>query len=696
MGVVNNDILDLSFSKVPMVKPLCALIVGIVIGQYIALPAIPYYPYFIIICFLLLLITQLKKFVFIRKQLFSIVYYVLITILGIWLISVNKPDVNDSHFSNFNAVQLVGIVDDEPRSKEKTIRFPLRVMAFLDTNNYHHAEGRLMVTILKDSLSSEGLRYGDVIVLKNTITETSAPLNPNEFDYKNYLANKEIWHQCFLTYEEYMVIANGKGNFILEKSLSLRQELIAKLGQYVHNPEAFQIAIALLFGYRSELENTTLEAFRDTGTIHVLSVSGLHVSLVFGLLTLVLMRLDRLHNGKVIRCTIIFIAVWVYVVLTGMSPPILRAGIMISFFIFSTVSGRQQISVNTLMVSAFFILFLAPQYLFDVGFQLSYAAILGILLLFPILKEVWLPSNRWCSIIIEYCYISIAAQLFTMPLALYYFGQFPVYFLIANLFIAFPSTIIMYIGITLTLSPIAIINVFLGRLLDWIIVFSLQGLQYIAHLPMSVYRGIVWDSIQVLLLTMALIFLILALNYVNKKMMVLTLITLFVLSTYTTVNKLLLVRYKGYRIYSVRSDIAIAYVDKGSVVLYSTFDSIQHASLQFSVWPDLNRFADIEDVFYVSLPNDKRNNYELELGEYHFLIVENFVTIDTTKTYDFILWRKNNRNDISAFRDVFPSAKVIVDGSNSQKTIAKFQQDSRNPLSIYVLKNNFAYVWDGE
>lgn len=205
----------------------------------------------------------------------------------------------------------------------------------------------------------------------------------------------------------------------------------------MHKPEAFQIAVALLFGYRSELEATTKEAFTKTGTIHILSVSGLHVSLVFGVMSLLLGWLDRFKHGKMMRCSIVLLFVWVYVILTGMSPAILRAGIMISFFIVSLLSGRRQIAVNTLLTSALFILLLAPQYLFTVGFQLSYAAILGILLLYPLLTKLWLPNNKGLKRIVQYSYVSIAAQIFTLPLTLHYFGQFPIYFLIANLFMAF-------------------------------------------------------------------------------------------------------------------------------------------------------------------------------------------------------------------------------------------------------------------
>lgn len=694
MAMVKTDILDLSFSKVPLFKPLIAFVFGIVFGKWIDLTQIVYLPYVLVCTFLLLLMTQCKICTTYRNQLFSTFYYILM--FGLWLISTNKPTTNLSHFANSVAVQYIGVVDDEPIVKEKTIRFPLRVIHAVDSNTSKSVSGRLMITILRDSLIDQVLKYGDAIVFQNKITETSAPLNPYEFDYKSYLVNKQVWHQCFLKAGDYKMIAVGKGNGVLDKSLYIRKKLIARFKRYLHNEEAFQIAIALIFGYRSEVDDSTLDAFRNTGTIHVLSVSGLHVSLVFGLLTLLLIGLDRIKYGKLIRCVFIFIAIWGYVILTGMSPPIMRAGIMISFFIVSTISKRRQISVNTLLASALFILLLSPQYLFDVGFQLSYAAILGILLLFPILKELWCPSNRWGRLVVEYCYVSIAAQLFTLPFALYYFGQFPIYFLLANLFIAIPSTVIMYLGIFLAVIPFDIISVFLGYLLDWIIVFSVEGLRFIAHLPMSVFRGIVWDGVHTVLLSFILLFLIVALNYGNKRGLYSMMLAIFCLAIYSTIVSLYLNNYRGYRIYNVRSAIAVANINQGKATLWTTFDSITHPTLQYAVLPDLIRYVPEEDIELVKIHAIERTNFEIQFGKIRFLIIEDFVNIDTIGAYDIIVFRKNNRNDLNKLVAHFHDAKIVVDGSNSKRIIDIIDKDFANTNSIYLLKNNFAYVWDGD
>jgi len=694
--MVKTDVLNLSFSKVPMLKPLIGLMAGIVVGKYVDLTLIPFLPYVIVICFLIIIGSQLEYMIRYRRYIFSLFSYVIFFLIGLWIISVDKPQFVSNHFTKFEAIQIRGIVDDEPIYKERTIRFPLKVISVLDSSLSQYAEGRIMITLLRDSGANLILNYGDVLTFVNKANRTFSPLNPKEFDYNAFLENKNIWHQCFLSDGEYKITAQGKGNILLEQSLHLRQVMIQKFEQYIRVPEAYKIAIALIFGYRSLVEASTLEAFTNTGTIHVLSVSGLHVSMVFGLLTFVLIGLDRFKYGKVIRCLFILIGVWGYVVLTGMSPPIMRAGIMISFFIISTVSGRRQVGINTLLASALFILILEPRYLFDIGFQLSYTAILGIILFYPLLKKWWLPNNKWLSIVVEYCYISISAQLFTLPFALYYFGQFPYYFLIANLFIAIPSTVVMYLGIVLALSPIDVLNVWLGQLLDWTLMFSLYGLKFIAMLPMAVSKGVLWDSYQVFALMIVLSLILITFNYANKRVLYFLSGVLMVLTVYTVVQKIHYTTYRGNRIYSVRSDIAIANIEKGNVILFSTCDSIDHPTLKFSVLPDLLRFANEENIEFVPLKTDSNTNYELSFSDQNFLILEEEMIEFPETKYDYVIWRKSNRNDIRLLMENYPDSKIIIDGSNSEKAIHYMEGIILNNTSIYILKNNFAYVWDEE
>src|SRR5690606_5797134 len=174
-----------------------------------------------------------------------------------------------------------------------------------------------MVTISRDDSIGILLKYGDVIIFKNRIKEVLPPYNPYEFNYKSYLANNDIWYQCYLSLGEYELLSQHAGSFFVSTAFRIRKLLMHKFETYLQNQEAFHVVSALIFGYRSQIDPDTLQAFTNTGTVHVLSVSGLHVGLVFGFLNILLRRLDSHKYRKVIKSTVILLSIWSYVVLTG-------------------------------------------------------------------------------------------------------------------------------------------------------------------------------------------------------------------------------------------------------------------------------------------------------------------------------------------------------------------------------------------
>jgi competence protein ComEC len=618
--------------------------------------------------------------------------------MGYWLTIKTDPTIQPHYFAPLKAEQFVGIIDDEPIVRERSTRFPVRVLSAQHNNTSLAASGTIMVSIARDSTATNLLRYGDILALKNTVKIVDPPFNPKEFDYRAYLQNKNIWYQCYLQTNEYKLLSSDSGNPIIRHSLSIRERLIEKFAIYMQHSEAFQVAIALIFGYRSQVDAATLQAFSNTGTIHVLSVSGLHVGLVFGLLTLLLGWIDRFQYGRFIRCIIIGISVWAYVILTGMAPPILRAGIMISFFLISTAINRRQVALNTLAASAFFILLFTPKALFDVGFQLSYMAMFGILLLYPLMTHFYLPANKYVGWVVAYSYVSIAAQLFTLPFVLYYFGQFPNYFLLANLFISLPSTAVMYVGLALALLPFDALNMLLGKILDFLLIFCLDGLKWMEQLPYSVIQGINWSFLMMLLCLLFIITLMMALNNSNKYMILTSLFLLLTMTAIMSYDRVTKQRYSGWKLYNTRSALALAYIQDGNAVLYSSYDSLSHPNILFSVMPDLLQYTDKERISFVHIDNNKRQNSLISLaGKKIALIEERWPETELTDV-DIIVWRKNSRAVLDSMPKLLkPDGILIFDGSNSDKYLEKHRTFiHENQPKTYLLKNNFAYVWENK
>lgn len=684
-----KPIIHIEIGHVPFFKVLLFYILGMVLGYgLIWSPTLFLVSGCLAVFFFLL---SLVTFFFGKtNKFFNGLFYVFLLLFGMWKYGLFVPQSQADFVGDEPWSQLVGVVSDEPIVKERSIRFPLRLEAGLDSTGLSiPVSGTIMVTVGRDSIKTSAPKYGERIQFENGLRAVASSYNPHEFDYRKYLQHKGIYHQVYLNREDYAVLGHELN--WLSPVLKARQYFVDKFRLYIRDDLSFQIASALVFGYRSEMEQETLSAFTNTGTIHVLSVSGMHVSMVFLLLTFLMSPLDRIRYGRSIRFGSVLLVIWLYVVLTGMAPPILRAGIMITFIILASWMGRHQVSLNTLLASAFFILIFSPQMLFDVGFQLSYLAMLGIFLIYPLLRDLYVPRNKLLRPIVEYSYISVAAQLLTAPLALYYFGQFPNYFLLANLVIALPATVVMYVGIALMFFSFGGLGKVLGMIEQFSVQVMFEALKHIDRLPYATFQGIAFQAWQVVLLFLLIMALFRAFNFRSKKGIYATMALTVVLVSSFYIDSYRSYHYQGMKIYNIRQHIAIAEVDRGKATVYSTLDSLSHSAINYSVMPDLKRYCKPEYISFVQLPDSV--NFQLNLLHCS-ITVWNTGRMPEDGESDLLLVRKNRW-----LREPYPDAGsfYILDGSNSWRSTER-NQTMMDSLSIdyYVLKDNFAYVWENK
>lgn len=639
-------------------------------------------------------------FFFYRSQLgilFTVNGYLILLFFGIWNIWRTHVKVDDNHFLIGSSDQYIAVVDDEPVLYNNTVRFPVTLVAKRVDSSFQKATGRLMVTLLLDQIVTS-IHYGDEMVLKNKVKPIPKPLNPLEFNYRNYLQKQSIEGQVYLKSKEYKIIRHHQGFGIKAEALELRKHLVSKFKKYLKDEESYQIAVALIVGYRAVMSQDVVQTFSNTGTIHVLSVSGMHVGIVFIVLMWLLAAVSGNHTLNFLRIAILLFAIWSYTVLTGMAPSILRAAIMLSFFLIAKSMQREGNMLNTMASSAFLLLLLKPSMLFDIGFQLSYLAVLGIVLLFPLFKRLSIfEGNRFSRIIWDSVAISLSAQIMTAPLSLFYFGQFPNYFLIANLLVILPVTLIMYIGMAMMFIPVDIINVWLGHVMDWLIKKMFFTLEFLDHLPFATWTGIVFSPALVLISLLFLLSCSYAFYWKNKValyMSVCFLLTGIISFSYQQYSQL---NYTGFRIYSTRKEIALAFIQKNNITMVSSFDSLDARNLVYSVKRDLSRFSNWEDIDFLPLISydSVRTNYLIQKSNLTIQIMEH--SLLRHRPTDILLVRKNSKwNFIENIRIIKPKV-VLFDGTNSDFNIQVWRQqlDSMG-VSHYSLKNNFAYVWDKE
>ena len=320
------------------------------------------------------------------------------------------------------------------------------LVATILEKNPKKAHGRLMLFLEKDS-ASVLLQPGELIVIKKKLVASGPPLNPGEFDYASYLRTRGIQFQTYLSAEQWR---RWKTHGPISARLlagRTTKSLLNKISGWPVGSEAQNLAKALLLGQKKELDRELLTNYAAAGAMHVLAVSGLHTGIFYLVLSLILQPLIRLPNGKMLRSLIIILILWSYAFITGLSASVVRAVTMFSLVAVAMGFKRKTSIYNTLIVSAFLLLIIQPGFLFQAGFQLSYAAVTGIVSLQPGLSRLVKVKNRLLRYPWGIITVSLAAQIATLPLALYYFHQLPGLFLLTNLLLIPLVTLVMYSGL---------------------------------------------------------------------------------------------------------------------------------------------------------------------------------------------------------------------------------------------------------
>lgn len=515
--------------EIPFVVLLLPFLAGITIGLYLNtlyfLPLLEIALAVFAIAFVVLNIiykrVALYRFRWIGGTLIHFTFF----LLG-WVVTLNYNELNHyNHFSKGKANYLVIKVNSEPKANNGILRFIAVAEESIADGKQTPVSGNLLVAI-KDS-SARNLTYGDELLIPVDYRLITGPLNQAEFNYKRYMANQNIHYQTFLYSHQFTLLRQNTGNPIIARSLELRQYFVDKLKTYMHSPEAIAVASTLILGYKANLSNDVLQAYSKTGTIHVLSVSGAHVAIIYASLELLLGFLTRFRYGKTAKATVIILLIGYYSLLTGFSPAVCRAAVMISMVIIGKTYNRNINTLNILAVSAFFLLLYDPLFITDVGFQLSYLAVAGLIILQPVVYKWFDLENKWADKLWFLCSASIAAQLITFPLSAFYFHQFPVYFLISNLLIIIPSAVIMYSGLAYLILPSI---PFISGLLAWVLEKSIllmdKSLAYIEFAPFAGINKIWISSYECWLLYLLMI---LVFYYLYSRKLILLKLSLFTL-----------------------------------------------------------------------------------------------------------------------------------------------------------------------
>ena len=449
---------------------LLAYILGILLANYL-----PFNLQFIFIALILFSLSCYIQFYYSRKikrftfhWLNGISLNFIFIFFGFLLNITHQEALSKEHFSKKNYQMLKVVIVDNLSNNNLNNRYLGQVIASDLQQNVH---GKILI-YTKDKT----LALGSILNITSPVISFQKNRNPGEFNAQAYWNKKQVFHFVYLKTSD-SVIGIKQLSYLKTNSLFIAYKFDSILKKHLLNEESYKIASALLLGSRTGISEDVIADYSKTGTIHILSVSGLHVSVIFLVLNKIL-SLFKWGKTQLLKSIILISFVCLYAYITGLSPSVCRSAVMISFSIIGKQINHQSNPFNLIAGSAFFLLIIDPAYLLDIGFQLSYLAVLGIIYFYDAIYRLCYFENKFADQIWMLIAVSIAAQLSTLAISLYYFHQFPNYFLLANLLAIPLSSIALYLGIALlALNPIPFIAKYIGLVLSKCI--ALMG--YILH-----------------------------------------------------------------------------------------------------------------------------------------------------------------------------------------------------------------------
>ena len=667
------------YAKYPFVRMLIPFAVGI--WCCISLPAfrIPLTTLVIVAVMLLVLCAAiafvLKTYRF--NWFFGTIMAFYLVMAGYALACVHEAETQKDYFRNYeaDAQYYVARVYEYPMERENSIRTVLQLeYQFGDSLPSRPVSGKVMAYFPKSD-SAFALRYGDLIAIPAPIREVSPPKNPEEFDYGAYLMRKGITGQTYLRDEDWLDLQTNNANPIYTFSYRFRDVLLASLQRSGLNDNEFGVAAAVLLGYDDNLADEVRKSYVAAGSMHILCVSGMHVGIIYLLASFLLGFLNRKKWQRIMKQVLLLVLIWFYALIAGLSPSILRSALMISFVIMGEMLKRKGFAINSIAASAFLLLCVNPNNLFEIGFLLSYSAVVGIVILQKPIYNLLYVKNKLLDRAWEITAIAFAAQIATIPFTLFYFNQFTTYFWLSNLFMTPISFIVVISGMVLLLvSWIPYVNVLVGYLV-WGVVFVMNWIvTWVEHLPFSIVKGVYVSEFEFAMLLLAFALLLLSMTKQNRKMFIGVLSALLLLMVSVTIRLYQADSQKGMTLFSLRNHTAIDFVRGGEhILLADTTLMADEGAVDYSLkgaWAKRHLTSHPQTVgFEEDFENSylrKKSNLVSFGGKLLALWSDDCCVSDSLsyrQPVDYLVVSGKQNPDVRSIANVFEAQLLIIDGS---------------------------------
>ncbi|WP_295830839.1 ComEC/Rec2 family competence protein [uncultured Winogradskyella sp.] len=653
-----------------IIKLTTCLIVGVLIGFYFKISIKTALFLFLIVfvgfCLCFIFLKQKK-----RNYLFGVFTFLTFVALGIINTKINDETLHSSHYINLkNNVETYNDISFKVTKRLKPDAYNTKYIAEILNLNKAKSSGQILINLQKDSIA-QSLGIDHIYFTNNKLNEVVKPKNPFQFDYNNYLKQRNVYHQIYLSNDEFIELKNTSKS-INGYADTFRNRVNEKLKNYDFKTDVLAIINALLLGQRQDISPEIYNNYVNAGVIHILAVSGLHVGIIFLILNWLFKPLHRFKYGKhLIKPLLIILILWSFAFVAGLSPSVTRAVTMFSIVTCAQFLKRPTNIYNTISISIFLMLLVKPIYLFDVGFQMSYLAVLAIVSVQPMLYKLWKTPNLVIDKFWQILTVTIAAQLGVAPLGLFYFHQFPGLFFISNLVIIPVLGIILGLGIfVIFLALLDSLPEVIAEVFSFIIDTLNAFIVWVAQFETFLLKDVSFSLYHLLVSYLVLISVIFlwkekTIKYLNYALMSLLLYSSVMLYTKHQNS------YNEFIIFNKNRATIIGEKRNTNLQITHSFDSLKMKSD--------NTLKNYKVGRYINLTTIDNLNFVYPFKDDYILVVDSLGVYETKKLMSkYVLLTNSPRINLNRLIDSLKPKYIIADASNYKSYVQRWKTTCMN------------------
>lgn len=473
----------------------------------------------------------------------------------------------ETHLPRASAHAWMGTLKTSPAKRAKKVKMEVEIETCVDSVFELSHPVKILLYLPADSLSAN-LQTGSRLVFSGNFTRPLPPQNPDAFDYAAFLNRKGIQYVVYSSDRQWKALPSFTRGSLHRFFDAMRFKLLRVLQNNGLSGQSYAVAAAILLGDDDLIDPEVRHNYAGAGAVHILCVSGMHVGILFLLFGQLLFFLNRIKGGPMLKNALLVMIIWAYALLTGLSPSVSRAATMISLFVAADSLQRAYNPYNVLAASAFVLLLFKPMLIYQVGFQLSFAAVLGIILFYRPLFQLFYIKNKLLRIVWGAMVVSVSAQAVAFPIAAHYFHLFPNYFILTNLTIFGLAYLILASGLTLLgFAWFPVLAKWLGTMLGSLVLLLNKMVEWIAGLPGAVTENLYFPWLKVLLIELFLVMLYETIRKKQARHVMGMLFVALLLAGYQTLLRFDRLKQHQMVVFSVRGHTAIDFVDGKNAVL---------------------------------------------------------------------------------------------------------------------------------